>query len=96
MYLRRSEVELFEGFEVRWCYELPSNPDGTVEHDLAKFRSRDFADREMARAFAREVLPAANYGCVHIRAFTIEPVDTKHPNVMERVYDESDFEEISD
>jgi hypothetical protein len=83
-----SPAKLDAGWEVEWCYHLPPLYPGADEADLdnAKYHRRNFATRDEALAFARQVYPEDRFGEVRISLFEMVPISTDWPRGRHREY----------
>lgn len=68
-----------KGFEVEWCYELPSDGHGGCDIDNAKYACKDFPNRGLAMAFARRMLPKDCFGSVRVTEFELVPYEPGLP-----------------
>lgn len=82
---------LKEGWEVEWTYSLDGDGFGGVDPDTAKTRFADFATKDEALAFAKQVLPQDKWGAVSVTPFHSEPYEEGLPATF-REYDGDSIE----
>ena len=88
--------KLMKGFEVEWCVELPIVPGTKNDADIdrAKYARTDFADKPVAMAFAKTVLPKDCFGAVRVTEFEMQEIEPGVP-AWDREY-VADPDEVSE
>ena len=69
--------QLMKGFEVEWCVELPIVTGTTNDADIdrAKYARVDFADKTVAMAYAKSILPKDCFGAVRVTEFEMQEIE---------------------
>lgn len=66
---------MMSGFEVEWCENVPTFPDGSSDIDAIDWLRRDFSKQDEAVAFAKDRLPFDGFGSVRVTPFEMEEIE---------------------
>ncbi len=82
----KSKIKLFSGWRTQWCFDLPDDGHGGVDHDSAKYERKLWPTLAAAEAYAKSIVEGprkgGEWGCVTIDEFRYVP-DEHFPSLYD-------------